>query len=139
MSDLSIIQRKIKDIQRAKRILLELSKYPLAEIKNTPILKGAVERYLFILTQATIDLASARVAYEKLNSSDTYSGNFYILAEHKIIPPSLAEKLKPVVGTRNILVHQYAMFDLEYIFKDLHQNLKVITSFVNRVKKYLML
>ncbi len=57
MSNQQLIEDKISSLQSYLAILEHYQKHPQAALECDVTLKGAVERYLYLLVQATIDLA----------------------------------------------------------------------------------
>ena len=140
MNNLEIIKRKIEDIKSYIKILRTISKkYTTNYVLYDTILKGALERYFFLLIQSTIDLASAVVAYEKIGKSFTYMQAFELLAQNKIIPTKTLPELKAMIGARNILVHEYAKVDLKILLDDLEQNIKTVQKVMKYIKKHLLI
>jgi len=67
------------------------------EIKNNIDIRGAVERYLYLSAQATIDLAEALIAYKNFREPTSMAENFYILNEENFIDMELSEKMTNMV------------------------------------------
>ena len=63
------------------------------------------------VVQAVIDLASHVVATEGLGLPDSVSGSFTLLENEGMIGAELAERLRKMVGFRNIVVHHYETID----------------------------
>ncbi len=61
--------------------------------------------------QATIDLATHIVATEGYGLPDTMSASFVLLEKEGLIAADLAERLRKMVGFRNIVVHHYETVD----------------------------
>jgi len=61
--------------------------------------------------QAAIDLAGHVVASEGYGLPADLADAFTLLERHGIIPAELAERLRKLVGFRNIAVHQYEALD----------------------------
>jgi len=62
--------------------------------------------------QFTIDIAFHIIASEKLGLAQNFKEAFVILEKNKIIGHELSEKLKKMVGFRNIVVHEYEHINL---------------------------
>lgn len=71
MTNLSVIENKISAARKYLKILEGYKKYPKEGIKNNLDIRGAVERYLYLAVQATIDLAEAVIAYKKFRKPTT--------------------------------------------------------------------
>ena len=107
MTNLAVIENKISAVKKYLKILARYQKYTRRELEMDIDIKGAVERYLYLMAQATIDLAEAVIAYKKFRKPQTLSEAFTILNEEKIIPKTLAEKMVGMVGFRNVIAHDY--------------------------------
>lgn len=139
MTNINVIENKISSIQKYLKIVSQYRKYSQAEIEKDQTLKGAVERYLYLLSQASIDLAEAVIALKDFRRPSTYSEAFYILNQEEIIPARLTENLVKMVGFRNIIAHDYEDVDLGIVYEVLQERYKDVEEFVRSVKKSLNL
>lgn len=121
MTNISIIESKISSILNYLKILKSYQRYSEEEIKNDLTLRGAVERYLYLLSQATIDLAESLIALKDFRRPNTYSEAFHILQEENLILQDLTEKLISMAKFRNIIAHDYENLDFGIIY-DVLQN-----------------
>ena len=69
------------------------------------------EHTLQIAIQAALDVASHIVSDERLGEPVTNRELFDLLARHNWIDQQLADRLRRMVGFRNLLVHGYAEVD----------------------------
>ena len=134
MSNRAIIENKISHIRKYLRILDGYQKYSRKEIEGNIDLKGAVERYLYLAAQATIDLSEAAVAYKNFRKPTTMSESFYILNEEKIISNELTEKLVKMTGFRNAVAHDYEKLNYEIVYDVLQNKTKDIENFIEIIK-----
>lgn len=130
MSNRAIIENKISAIKKYLKIISGYKKYAQKEIEADLNLRGAVERYLYLAVQATIELAEATVAYKKLRKPQTMAESFEILQEEKIIGSDLAQKLIKMVGFRNIIAHDYEKINYAIVYDVLHTGAKDIEKFI---------
>lgn len=137
MSSLEVIENKKSAIIKYLAILQRYKKYSRQEIENDVDLRGALERYLYLAIQATIDLAEALVAYEGLRKPTTMSEAFYILSEAGTISMELARKLAKMVGFRNVIAHDYQNLDYDIVLDVLHNRCKDIEVFLGEVSQRL--
>jgi len=63
MTNLSTVENKISTVEKNLEILKRYEDTTKEDIENNIDLRGALERYLFLTVQATIDLAGAFVSY----------------------------------------------------------------------------
>ena len=137
MTNLMLIQDKISSIKKYLKILERYKKLSRKEIEQNIDLRGAVERYLYLVTQATIDLAETIIAYKKFRKPTTYSENFDILKEETVISTDLTKNMIDMAGFRNIMTHDYDKLDYKKIYDVLKNKLTDIEKFVKSVSKYL--
>jgi uncharacterized protein YutE (UPF0331/DUF86 family) len=135
MANLSKIENKISTVRKYLKILENYKKYTPEEIEKNLDIRGAVERYLYLVIQSAIDLAQAIISLEGFRKPTTYGESFLILEEEKIIDKKLAEQLVKMVGFRNILAYDYVEIDYEIVYEVLHKGLKDIDEFLKRISE----
>jgi uncharacterized protein YutE (UPF0331/DUF86 family) len=135
MTDLSVIENKLSSIKKYLSILDKFKDYSKDTLENDMIIRGAVERYLYLVSQSAIDLAEAVISYKKLRKPTTMSESFYILGEEKFIDDKLIKKLTKLVGFRNIMAHDYEEVDYDIVYDILQFGLKDIDEFLDSVEK----
>lgn len=133
MTTLQVIENKKSSVLKYLGILRRYKDYSREEIGNNIDIRGALERYLYLALQATIDLAEAIIAYEGLRKPATMAESFHILEEAGIIDPELAGALAKMVGFRNILAHDYERLDYGIVLDVLHNRLQDIEVFLQKV------
>ena len=135
MTNIDILKRKLSQIQKYFAILAPLRKYPKEKILKDEIIYGAIERYLYLLCQATIDFAEAIISYANLRKPGTYAEVFEILAEgNGLISQEISSKMKSMSGFRNILAHEYGQVKFEEVYKILTKDIDDINNFLDEIK-----
>lgn len=137
MTTIDVIENKISLIQKYLKILEGYKSYSQKEIENDVNIKGASERYLYLASQATIDLAESIIAFKNFRKPATLSESFHILREENIIPIGLTEKLVKMTGFRNIMAHDYEKIDYSIVYDVLQNKLEDIKEFVKIIRKLL--
>lgn len=137
MTNFTTVENKISDVKKYLKILENYKKYSVEEIKKDITLKGAVERYLYLATQAAIDLGEAVIAYKNFRKPTTMSEVFYILNEEKIISADLTDKMAKMSGFRNIIAHDYEKVNYDIVYDVLQNRLKDIEKFLKFLGKVL--
>lgn len=137
MTNLKVIENKISFIRVQLKLLEMYKKYDLKVIVSDPTLKGAVERYLYLATQATIDLAESVVSLKGYRKPTSYSENFEILYEEKMITYQQLENLIKMTGFRNSIAHAYEKLNYDIVFDILQNKLSNIKNFINQIEKKL--
>ena len=139
MSNLNVIETKISNIQKYLKLLERYKKFPQKDLEQNPDLKGAVERYLYLATQATIDLGEAIIAFKEFRRPGTYTEVFYILDEGGFISKDLSERLVNMTRFRNIIAHDYEKVDFGILYDALQNRLVDIEEFLKAVEEKLNL
>ncbi len=139
MSSLTVIETKISHIQKYLQLLERYKKFSQEQIEQNQDLKGAVERYLYLGTQAALDLGEAIIAFKDFRRPGTYTEVFYILSEQEFIRKELSEKLVNMTKFRNVIAHDYEKVDFGIVYDALQNRLADIEKFIKAVKEKLNL
>ena len=134
MTNIAVIENKISSVKKYLKILGRYKKYSRRELESDVDIRGALERYLYLAAQATIDLSEAVVAYKEFRKPSAISENFYILEEEGAISAELAEKLAGMAGFRNIIAHDYEKINYDIVYEILHKGLGDIEKFLAVIK-----
>ena len=135
MTSRDVIENKISSTRKFLGLLNRYQGYSKKEILEDIDLKGAVERYLYLAAQSTIDLAEALVAFKNLRKPATMAESFRILQEEGLISAELAGKLAKMAAFRNILAHAYEDIDGDILYEVLQHRLKDVTDFLERISQ----
>jgi uncharacterized protein YutE (UPF0331/DUF86 family) len=135
MTSINVIENKISAVRKYLAVLDRYQKYTRTEIENDIDIRGAVERYLYLVTQSTIDLAESIIAYRKLRKPSTMAESFHILHEAGLISAELMQRLVQMAGFRNVIAHAYEDLDYDIVFDVLHNGRKDISAFLEVVEK----
>ena len=133
MTSFAVIENKISSVRKYLGILERYKKYSREEIESSIDLRGALERYLYLVIQATIDLAEAVISYKNIRKPSTLSESFVILEEAGIIPSRLMKSMVRMTGFRNVVTHDYEELDYDVVLDILHSNLPEIEEFSKKV------
>ncbi len=139
MTSLRAIEVRMSSVRKYLRILRGYRKYSLETIQQDVTLKGAVERYLYLATQSSIDLAEAIISFKDLRRPSSYTEAFQILNEERFLSAALTGKLVKMAGFRNVIAHDYADLDFGIVYDVLQNRLKDIEAFLAEARKNLTL
>jgi uncharacterized protein YutE (UPF0331/DUF86 family) len=98
--------------------------------------QDAIALNLQRMAEQAIDMANHVIKKRRLGLPKESRESFEILAREGIIPDALADKLKGMVGFRNILVHQYQKLDLEIMIDVIERRLDDLIEYTNLVMEY---
>lgn len=132
-----------KDVLYNKMEIIERCLMRVEEVyeENPENLKDCTKQDSIVLNiqravEATIDIAMHIIAVKKLGIPKNSRDAFEVLAHNEIIDNELLEKLKNMIGFRNIAVHNYQKLDLDILQKVIENNLDDFSEliyFVNKV------
>lgn len=135
MTNIEVLKNKLSEIQKYLNILKDYQKKSKDDLLKDQTLRGAVERYLYLLCQSTIDFAEALLSHLNLRTPSTYGEVFEILGEEHIISTDLVFKMKKMTGFRNILTHAYGEINLDILLDVLRKDINDFSTFIVEVKE----
>lgn len=135
MTTQQTIENKVSAVERYLDLLEAYKGRTADEIAGDATLRGAVERYLYLATQATLDLAEATIAYKDYRKPSTYRECFEILWDHGVIDRDLADRLVKMAAFRNLLAHDYGRIDYAAVVDILRNSLSDLRAFSAAIKR----
>ena len=135
--DHEVIDRRLRNLLDAVQVLREYQGLTLDELAATPRTYWAVQHGLQLCVQSVLDVAAHCVAALGGPVHDEYRGNILALGPLGILPRDFAERIAPMAGFRNILVHEYIDVDLCEVHDVLTQHLDDFVEFAGYVDSYL--
>ena len=85
--------------------------------------------------EAVIDLGMHVIAERDLGIPQTSRDTFEILQDNMIITSEMCERLKAMIGFRNIAIHNYQRLNLKIIRAIIEKDLKDLLSFTDVILK----
>jgi len=140
MIDQKLTKEKLKKIEDYYEKLNELLEEPIETILENFKSYFAIERAFILIVDEMIDINTHFVQKLNLNLPDDFQSMFIALGENNILPAKFAEKIAPVVGLRNRLVHRYEEINrrmaIELIQKekgDFREYVKFISQYLEKI------
>jgi uncharacterized protein YutE (UPF0331/DUF86 family) len=132
--EFSGIERRLDELNERLRRLEPLKEKTLAEFRRDPYLRDIVERNLEIAAQCCIDIGNRIISLEGALKPRDYYESILRLSELDVLPIDFAERLAPLAGFRNILVHEYLTVEWDEVYKNLQQldDLHQFAEFIRR-------
>lgn len=87
------------------------------------------------LSEAAIDIAMHLVAELELGVPQSSRDAFQFLVENELIKEKVSEKLKAMVGFRNIAVHEYQKLNLKIVEAIIENEIKEVRNFSEKMLK----
>ncbi len=107
------------ELSERLRRLEPLRERSLEDFLQDPYLRDIVERNLEIAAQCCIDIAHRIISLVGAPRPRDYYESILRLGELGVVPMGFAEKLAPLAGFRNILVHEYLAVDWDEVYRNL--------------------
>lgn len=132
------INFKLEQLGEYVGFLRKYQPHDLEELKNDYMLRAALERNMEVSLSCMIDICERIISSERLKRPDTYREVILTLGQHEILPKTLAEKLAPAAGFRNLLIHMYVEVDLEKFYTHLQEEPDNLELFAKYIAQYLI-
>ena len=137
-----MVEFMVKDVLYNKIEIIERCLNRVREVynQNPDNLKDYTKQDSIVLNiqravEATIDIAMHIVSAKKLGIPKNSRDAFEVLAHNNIIDEELLDKLKSMIGFRNIAVHNYQKLNLEVLQKVIENNLEDFNKFTYLINK----
>lgn len=124
------IERRIKQVRLYYAMPSELP------FEEDHLKQDAIAINLQRVAEQAIDLANHVIRKSKLGLPKESKESFEILAKAKIIPEDLADKLKGMVGFRNIMAHEYQEMDVKIMIDVIEHHLDDLIVYTNHIMRF---
>ena len=134
--EFSGIERRLEKLSVCLKKLEPFKAKKKEELLQDSYLQDIIERNLEVAAQSVIDIANRIISIEGLEKPRDYYEAIKRLGEAGILALDFSEKLAPIAGFRNILVHDYLDINWDEVYNNLHQ-LNDISRFMEQIKKWM--
>jgi len=134
MTDKAALENQISTVKKYLHMIERYHAFSQEHIANNIDIRGAVERYLYLLAQSAIDLGESVIAYRRLRKPGTMSEIFHILREEGIIDEELLGRMTAMTGFRNVIAHDYEEVDYGIVYHILHEGVEDIRRYVRVIE-----
>jgi uncharacterized protein YutE (UPF0331/DUF86 family) len=133
------VQLMLKKLQRLEHNIAQLRRFrarysPQGVMDDTHLI-WALRYGLLEAIQIVIDVSCHLVTRKDLGAPQTYAECVALLREHGYLSPTLATKVRAMVGLRNILVHEYVRVDVTQLF-GLLDDVGDLEDFIDAMARY---
>ena len=87
--------------------------------------------------EAAVDLANMQIRKRRLGVPGDMKESFFLLQRAALITPELFERMKGMVGFRNLAIHQYQDINLEIVEAILRKDLDDLLAFATILRPHL--
>ena len=134
------VQTVIGRLEALKAYLAELNsyaQYSLDELTSDFVKYRAAERSLQLAAQTVVDIATHVITADYDTRVQDYRQAIESLGQEGVLPLTFAERLAPVAGFRNILVHEYLTVDPAKVYDILIHGRADLEEFAQKIIEYL--
>lgn len=137
MTNPAVVSKRLAKLREYVEVLKRIRSEPRERFVSDPLVYGNAERYTQLAVQVMLDIGSHLVADNRLGDVSEYRDIFRVLGDAEYIPRELAERLMPLAGLRNILVHDYMDVDRNRLYDSLQGGLRDFEEFAEHVARLL--
>jgi uncharacterized protein YutE (UPF0331/DUF86 family) len=120
-AEFSGIERRLDELSERLARLEPLKDKPRHAFQEDPYLRDIVERNLEIAAQSCIDICHRIIALEDAQKPKDYYEAFLIVGELGVLPVDFSQRMAPIAGFRNILVHEYVSVNWDLVYENLQR------------------
>lgn len=135
--DREAIAARLRRLDECVAELRQLRPSSLQEYLAGRRLRSNCERELQVAIQCALDIGNHIIAEENLTAPEDHADIFHILGESGVLPSPFAQRILPMAGFRNILVHDYLRIDHARVYSVLTQALIDLEEFARYVQAWL--
>jgi uncharacterized protein YutE (UPF0331/DUF86 family) len=137
MIDEILIKRRLAELRRNVEALRTLKRFSFEDLRTDVKARWAVEHGLQVSIQIVLDVGNRMLAELGENNLGDYADVIAALGRVGILPAEFSEKIQPMAGFRNLVVHEYAEIDLSVVYRVLEEGLTDFEIFGQHVEAYL--
>ena len=135
--DLEVVSRRLRLLDQTLADLRPLGQLDGDVLRDDPVRRAAVERFIQVLVDLAADINAHIVVAHLGKAPATTAESFRLAAQLGAIPVELAERLAPVAGLRNLLVHRYGDIDVDLLSEAVAQVLAGFDDYVGSVARWI--
>lgn len=131
--DIDIVKQRLAMLKDAVAVLETHKGVTPGALEASLELRWVVQHGLLTCIQAVLDVAGHIIAARGAPTPSDYRSTITALGRLGVVPEELAERMAPMAGFRNVLVHEYAGVDLKIVSRALNERLGDFSEFVRYV------
>ncbi len=137
MPNKELLRRKINKIENYIKEIEPLLVLTSNEIVSDILKLRTVERNFQLIVDTMLDINTHIISSENLKTPETLQETFLILGDGGVLPVDFVKKIAPVVGLRNIVVHEYEKVDNEKMMQDLKDGISQFGEYLISIDNFL--
>jgi len=137
MPNKELLRRKINKIENYIKEIEPLLVLTSNEIVSDILKLRTVERNFQLIVDTMLDINTHIISSENLKTPETLQETFSILGDGGVLSIDFVKKIAPVVGLRNIVVHEYEKVDNEKMMQDLKDGISQFGEYLISIDNFL--
>lgn len=113
--DTEVLRNKLGAVERATTTLQSITPLGADKLRSDPVTAAAVERLTCRLVDLAADINTHISSVVLGRAPENYRDSFDLMEQAGVLTKELAEKIKPSVGMRNAIVHEYLRIDYDIV------------------------
>ena len=136
--DVDVVRNKLAAIEHTGDVLTSLGDIDAHRLRDDPVVAAAVERLIGRLVDLAVDVNSHLAVALLGRAPGEYRESFDLMAQAGVIEVAMAVRLKPSVGMRNVIVHDYVRVDLARVAAVVPEAIDAYRAYVTAVARFLV-
>ncbi len=132
-----VVVRQLTSLRRYVELVRPLQSESLADLTLDPLRWNGLLHILQLLVEHVTDTGNHLLAGINEQVTDDARETLLTLGRRKILPYELAERIGPMIGFRNVVVHEYLTVDPGIVHWVLRDGLAEFEQFAEYIEDYL--
>lgn len=138
MVNIELLEKKLQLLVEYLDELKPIAKtMSLDEILEDNFKYHTAERVFQLVVDTIIDVNIHIIKESIVAAPDDLQSTFSTLADHAVLPREFADKIAPIVGLRNRVVHRYESLQRKTFIELLKENFSDFEQYLSLIQKYL--
>lgn len=132
----AFVSEKLAEIIKYQKELKQHLEFSDQEILEDSGKMHIAERIFQLIVDLMLDINNHLIKEFNLELVDDFQGTFYVLGKNNILDNDFAQKIAPVVGVRNRIIHGYEKLDKPRFVSELRQNHTDFDKYIVAIQSY---
>lgn len=113
--DEAVVRNKLDAIDRATTTLRSIAPLDASRLRSDPVTAAAVERLTCRLVDLAADINTHISSVVLGRAPENYRDSFDLMEQAQVLTAEIAAEIKPSVGMRNAIVHEYIRINYDIV------------------------